>query len=172
MPTGEGSDAVRERRAKEEAARKRAAQQEARAKAITQQGKAEYNANQNALKEQMKARKAELAAQQQAAIDTYQNNAANLASQAQQSLANPVNVGNPSPDLGALQKITGVALNPALEGGNAAQSSFYVSPESTQSQYAVGAPVGGGNIGTRQRASTPGINPTTDKFGGGTKDQL
>jgi len=72
-----------------------------------------------------------------------------------------------------LQQVTGVAVNDAFAGGNNATDAFYVNPQSTQSQYAVGAPVGGGDIGTRQRATTTAaLTPTTDTLGSKRKDQF
>ena len=95
-----------------------------------------------------------------------------MAEQAQRVRSQPVGAPNVVPDMAPLQDITGVSLNPALTGGNAATQSFYLSPESTQSQFAVGAPVGGGGIGQRQKGTTDAITSRTDSLGARRKDEL
>lgn len=94
------------------------------------------------------------------------------ADQANQLLATPVGAPQSVPNLAPLQEITGVALNPTLSGGNAAETPFFLNPDSTASRFSVGAPVGGGGIGPRQRASTDKLVSETETFGGGKKDQL
>lgn len=108
------------------------------------------------------------------AVDAFKERSKAAADAAKQTMKKPVS-GVATIDLAALkplQKITGVALNSALTGGNAATQQFYINPESTQAQFAVGAPVGGGGIGTRQRASTTQMEPTKDTLGSKRKDQL
>lgn len=94
------------------------------------------------------------------------------ADQANQLLATPAGAPQSVPNLAPLQEITGVALNPTLSGANAAETPFFLNPDSTASRFSVGAPVGGGGIGPRQRASTADLTSDTDTFGGGKKDQL
>lgn len=115
-----------------------------------------------------------LAAEKASALDAFRKQQEQLSESANRTMQEPVS-GAFDIDVNALkplQEITGVALNNTLTGGNAATDSFYVTPENTQSQFTVGAPVGGGMIGTRQRASTDDITSKPDRLGNRRKDQF
>lgn len=71
-----------------------------------------------------------------------------------------------------LKQVTGVSLTPELAGTNTAQSAFYIAPESTQAQFAVGAPVGGGNIGQRQKKTTNDVVSQPDNFNSSRKGEF
>lgn len=113
-----------------------------------------------------------IAAQRDTALAAQIAERSRIAEQAKRVQEQPIGAPTRTPNLAPLQNITGVSLNPALTGGNAATQSFFITPESSQSQFVVGAPVGGGNIGVRQKPSTGNVTPTSDPLGTYTKDQF
>lgn len=95
-----------------------------------------------------------------------------LAAQAQATLSSPANAPITVPTLAPVAPISNVGPNARLAGANAATSQFYVAPESSASQFTIGAPIGGGNIGQRTRQSSRDITSETDNLGAKRKDEL
>jgi hypothetical protein len=103
-------------------------------------------------------------AARQTAVNTLMQQMKQRGEQAKLALQNAPTPPSVTPNAAPLKQITGVSLTPELSGSNAAQSAFYVSPESTQAQFAVGASVGGGNIGQRQKKTTKDVVSQPDNF--------
>lgn len=108
-----------------------------------------------------------IAAQRSTALAEAEANNAQMREQAERTLQSPINVPISIPTQAPANPVDNVSVNPALQGQNNATGAFFVSPESTQSQFAVGAPVGGGFIGARLRKSTDDLKSKNDRLGGG-----
>lgn len=103
-------------------------------------------------------------AEQDAAVSALMQQIRDRGEQAQRALQNEPKAPSVVPNAAPLKQITGVSLTPEMAGANAARNAFYISPEATQAQFAVGAPVGGGGIGQRQRGTTERIVSEPDNL--------
>lgn len=92
--------------------------------------------------------------------------------QAKLALQNAPKAPTIVPNAAPLKAITGVSLTPELAGVNAASSAFSIAPESTQAQFAVGAPVGGGNLGQRQKKTTNDVVSQPDNLNSSRKGKF
>jgi hypothetical protein len=69
-----------------------------------------------------------------------------------------------------LQAVTGVKLDKKLAGANKGSGQFYTAPEDTAAKFSVGASVGGGDVGVRQKATTSAVSSTPDNLGSRKKE--
>lgn len=106
------------------------------------------------------------------AINAAQAQRDQLAEQAKATLSSPANAPITVPTLAPVAPLGDVGLDASQAGANAATSQFYVAPESSASQFTLGAPIGGGNIGQRTRQSSRDITSETDNLGAKRKDEL
>lgn len=95
-----------------------------------------------------------------------------MRTQAERTLSSPASAPVIVPAQAPINQVNDVGTSAALAGNNAATGAFFITPQSTQSQFAVGAPIGGGFIGARQRGSTEDITSDTNRLGGGRKDEF
>jgi hypothetical protein len=174
MGGGEGDGGELAKKRQEELAVYRQGQDANAKKAAALQ--ASMGGRESALKDQMIARQRQfdqqLKANKDAALGAFEAQRQGLQAAAKQSMASPVSAPNMVGSMAPLEAVTGVSLDAAMAGRNAASQAFYLNPQSTQSQFAVGAPVGGGGIGQRTSASTPGITSRSDTLGNKRKDQF
>lgn len=168
MPGGEGgslaADRLYEQRMQEQAQQK---QQQA-AGMLDSRG----SELQQLMQQQQLARQQQIAAQRDTAMAQFEQNRQQLEQQAQTALRGPADAPIIVPSLAPVGKVNNVDTNAALAGTNAATDSFYLNPESTQSQFSVGAPVGAGQIGQRQRPTSNNIVSRSDTLGSKRKDEL
>ena len=113
---------------------------------------------------------ADIAARRSSALADMEARNKQLLEQANRASSQQMSV--PVPIQAPINPATDVKVNPNLVGNNAASQAFYIAPQSTQSQFAVGAPVGGGFIGARHRGSSEDITSESNRLGGGKKDQF
>lgn len=142
------------------------------AAAITAQGQTEEAARRAALDTRVTDIRSQNDAEKNAAVSQLMQQMQMRGEQAQRELANAPKAPTITPNAAPLKQITGVSLTPELAGANAAQSAFFLSPEASQAQFAVGAPVGGGGIGQRQRGSTERIVSQPDNLNSSRKGKF
>lgn len=127
---------------------------------------------QNTLDTQQRNNADRLEAERTTALQQLLEQNAQMKMQAEQQLKSPLAAPIPVAQMEALAPVTRVNTDPSLQGFNSATQQFYVSPDSIQSQFNVGAPVGGGGIGQRQKTSTSEITSRPDALGTRSKDEL
>jgi len=128
--------------------------------------------NKDAIRQLHEDRKADIATAKQTALQEYMTKNAQMREQSDRRLSAPPTAPNPVGSIAPLEQITGVALNDALAGNNVATEAFFVRPENSVGRGNIGAPVGGGNIGSRQRNDTANLSARTDSLGAKSKDQF
>lgn len=106
------------------------------------------------------------------AIDAMRASTDQLREQSERKLSSPLAAPITVPTMSPANPMTNVQTSDAYAGTNAAENKFYVSPESTQSQFAVGAPVGGISLSQRTKGSTERLGGKTDTLGSKRKDEL
>lgn len=111
-------------------------------------------------------------AEQRSAVSQLMQQMQLRGEQAKRAMQNAPTPPSITPNAAPLKEITGVSLVPGMAGANNARSAFFLSPEASQSQFAVGAPVGGGNIGQRQKGSTSDIVSQPDNLNSSRKGKF
>jgi DNA polymerase II small subunit/DNA polymerase delta subunit B len=139
------------------------------AAAITTAGQSEDAARRAALDTRVSDIRGQNETAKQTAVSALMQQMMDRGEQAKRTLANAPTAPSITPNAAPLKQITGVSLTPELAGANAAKSAFFLSPEASQAQFAVGAPVGGGGIGRRQRGTTERITSDPDNLNSGRK---
>lgn len=131
-----------------------------------------YFKNKNkALSNERKANSQAVTNQRNTALAAFDSARADLGKQADAQLSSPLSAPVTVPVQAPINQVNDVGTDAALAGTNAATSAFFINPESTQSQFAVGAPTGGGGIGQRQRGQAS-AGPESDTLGVKKKDKL
>jgi multidrug efflux pump subunit AcrA (membrane-fusion protein) len=143
---------------------------------LSKQMIAEAQRNDAAQRSALDTRSADIRSQNQAAqktaVSQLMQQMQQRGQQAKLAMKNAPAPPSITPNAAPLKQITGVSLMPGMAGANNAQSAIFVSPEASQSQFAVGAPIGGGNIGQRQKGSTTDIVSQPDNLNSSRKGKF
>lgn len=169
MPQGERDNSMVQQMLKQQALQK---QKTAQAAALTQQGQAGVQQQRDNLATRVTDIRSQNENAKQVAVNTLMQQMKLRGEAAQRALANEPKAPTITPNAAPLKQITGVSLTPELSGSNAADSAFFLSPEASQAQFAVGAPVGGGGIGKRQRGTTERIVSEPDNLNSSRKGKF
>lgn len=166
------SDYAEQQVAARREAERQAAINEVRADELLTAGRSKDAARRGALDTRVQTIRDTNASEKQAALTALQQQLMMRGEQAQRTLQSAPQAPTVTPNAAPLKAITGVSLTPEMAGANTAQNAFFISPEASQAQFAVGAPVGGGNIGRRQRGSTENIVSEPDNFNSSRKGKF